>query len=236
MGIGYTFVTNNCSKSVQDYMLHLGRMGIDARPDQLYTSGRCTIDFLQREMPRVSRLFVLGTSSLFQELRAARYYITAPDDEPDAVIVAFDTTLTFDRLCKAAWWIKQGKPFIATHPDRTCPTDLDTVLVDCGSVTACLREATGRSPDIILGKPDPSMLQGVLYRHRIEPAQLAMVGDRLHTDIAMARRSGAMGVLVLTGEATQNDAANALHPPDLVLPSLREFGELLADSRAGASR
>lgn len=234
LGIGYTFLTNNCSKSVQDYLLHLGRLGIDATEDQIYTSGLCAIDYLRREIPRAQRLFVLGTASLFREMRNAGYYITAPDDEPDVVVVAFDTALSYERLCKAAWWIRQGKPFIATHPDRNCPTDQPTVLVDCGAVTACLQLAAGRPPDAVLGKPDPSMLRGLLERHQLEASQLAMVGDRLNTDILMARRTGALGVLVLTGETTREDVCGSADAPDLILPSVREWGDLLADARAGA--
>ncbi len=232
IGIGHTFLTNNCSKSVADYLTHLRRLGIEATPDQVYTSALCTIDFLRSRLPQARRLFVLGTGSLFQELRAAGFYVTAPDDEPDAVVVAFDTNLSYPRLCKAAWWIRQGKPFIATHPDRTCPTDETTVLVDCGSITACLTAATGRSPQAVLGKPDPWMLQGILQRQGLQPAELAMVGDRLHTDIVMARRSGALAVLVLTGEAAADDVEAGPDAPDLIVPSIREFGEILAETAA----
>jgi NagD protein len=234
--IGYTFLTNNCSRSVQDYVLALQRRGIGASPDQVYTSGLCTIDHLRREMRGISRLFVLGTPSLFQELRAAGFYITSPEDEPEAVVVAFDTALSYERLCKAAWWIRQGKPFIATHPDRNCPTDQATVLVDCGAVCACLQAATGRAPDAVLGKPHPSMLRGLLQRHELQPHQLAMVGDRLNTDVAMARRTGALAVLVMTGETTEQEVAGAAEPPDLILPSIKEFGDMLAAARAGVGR
>ena len=106
-----------------------------------------------------------------------------------------------------------------------------TVLVDCGAICAMLERATGRAPDIVLGKPDPTMLAGIVARHRLAPAQVAMVGDRVYTDIRMAQRAGAFGVLVLSGEATAADAAAASPAPDLVLPSLAEFGTLLADSR-----
>src|SRR5690606_3886450 len=123
-------------------------------------------------------------------------------------------------------------PFIATHPDFTCPTDEETVLVDCGSICAALTAATRREPDKVLGKPDPLMLQGLLKRHGLEPGQLAMVGDRLMTDIAMARGAGALGVLVLTGEATAEDAAASSLKPDLIVPSIREFGALLAGEGA----
>jgi NagD protein len=180
-------------------------------------------------MPAVRRLFVLGTASMSQELERAGFALAADSasDEPDGVLVGFDTELTFSRLCRAAYWISQGKPFIATHPDRICPTDQPTVLVDCGAICAALEQAAGRGPDVVLGKPDPCMLRGILHRHALVPKQLAMVGDRLYTDMAMAHRGGALGVLVLTGEATAAQAAKHLPAPDLVVAGLAELGERL---------
>ena len=124
--------------------------------------------------------------------------------EPDAVVLGFDRTLTFERICEAAWWISRGKPYLATHPDMICPTNEETVLVDTGAVIAALAKATGRKPDVIPGKPDPRMLDGICKRHGLKRNELAMVGDRLYTDMAMAQRAGALGVLVLTGEATRH--------------------------------
>jgi HAD superfamily hydrolase (TIGR01450 family) len=231
-GIGHTFLTNNPSKSVAEYVAHLRSMGIEAAADQIYTSTRTTINVLQKNFPKVRRLFVLGTSGLFDELKAAGYELT-PDDPnapPDAVLVGFDTTLTYSRLCRTAWWISQGKPFFATNPDRVCPTNEPTVLVDCGSITAALEKATGRSPEAVPGKPDSAMLRGILNRHSLAPENLAMVGDRLYTDMKMARRTGTLGVLVLTGEATAAEARKFTPAPDLVVPTLAEFGELLQSS------
>lgn len=229
LGIGYTFLTNNPSKSTAEYLAHLNAMGIRATAEQLYTSTQATIDFLKKNFPQTRSLFVLGTSGLCDELRHAGFELT-PDDPnapPDAVLVGFDKTLTYQRLCRAAWWIKQGKPFFATNPDLVCPTDEPTVLVDCGSITAALEKATGRSPQAVLGKPDPAMLRGILQRHSLKPQNLAMVGDRLYTDMAMARRAGALGVLVLTGEATAAEAEKYVPKPDILVPTLKEFGELL---------
>jgi NagD protein len=177
---------------------------------------------------------VLGTSGLCDELETAGFELT-PDDPnvpPDAVLVGFDKTLTYARLCRAAWWIAQGKPFFATNPDRVCPTNEPTLLVDCGSITAALEKATGRSPQAVPGKPDPAMLRGILNRHSLAPQNLAMVGDRLYTDMEMAHRAGALGVLVLTGEATATEAKKHTSVPDLVVPTLAELGELLQSSLA----
>ena len=233
MGVGYSFLTNNPSKSVPDYLKHLDKMGIKATREELYTSAMATIDLLKERYPHVRRIFVLGTASMMAEFTGAGFELTAddPTDIPDAVVVAFDLTLAYARLCRAAWWIQQGKPFVATNPDWVCPTDQATVLVDCGSICAALEKATGRAPDAILGKPDPAMLGGILSRHGLRPEQIAMVGDRIYTDIEMARRAGALGVLVLSGEATMDDVARAPHVPDIVLPSLTELGDWLAAAR-----
>lgn len=233
LGIGYTFLTNNPSKSSADYLAHLKKMGVTATADELYTSAQATVDCLRTRFPQVKRIFALGTASMLSQFTDAGYVLTRDDpaDAPDAVVVGFDLTLTYARLCRAAWWIQQGKPFVATNPDRVCPTDQPTVLVDCGAICALLETATGRGPEVVLGKPDPSMLSGIVARHGLHAGQVAMVGDRIYTDILMAHRAGALGVLVLTGEATAADAAQAEPPPPLVLPSLAELGELLAASR-----
>ena len=169
-------------------------------------------------------------------MAAAGFTLTeeTPEDEPDAVVVGFDTTLSFARLCRAAYWIKQGKYYVATHPDRICPTDEPTVLVDCGAICAALKEATGRSPDMTLGKPDPCMIRGILHRHALRPGQLAMVGDRLYTDVAMARRAGALGVLVLTGETTAEQATKHSPAPDLIVSGLGELGGNLREAKTRA--
>ena len=226
LNLGCTFLTNNPSKSVTDYLAHLKQMGIPATEEQLYTSAQATIEFLQEKWPAVRRLFILGTPSMCDQFASAGFVLVADssNEVPDAVVVGFDSTLTYPRLCRAAWWIKQGKPYFATNPDRVCPTDQPTVLVDCGSICASLEAATGRAPSAVMGKPDPGMIRGILHRHSLAPENLAMVGDRLYTDIVMAHHAGALGVLVLTGEATAVEAAKFSPAPDLIVADLAELG------------
>jgi len=229
LGIGYTFLTNNPSKSVTDYLGHLREMGITASQHQLYTSTQATIEYLRSEWPQFKRLFILGTPSMCAEFAAGGFVLLpeSPEAEPDAVVVGFDTTLTYPRLCRAAWWISRDKPYFATNPDRVCPTDQPTVLVDCGAICGALEAATGKKPAAILGKPDPAMIRGIIHRHHLQPHNLAMVGDRLYTDIEMAHRAGALGVLVLTGESQAVDAAKHSPAPDLVVADLAELGARL---------
>lgn len=229
LGIGRTFLTNNPSESVEQYLAKLRSLGIPAAREQLHTSTLATIGRLQKTLPDARRLFILGTPGTVADFEAAGY-VSLPDSaeaRPDAVVTAFDRTLTYDRLCRAAWWIAAGVPWVATNPDLVCPTDRPTVLVDCGSICAALTAATGRVPDAVLGKPDPAMIAGVLDRRGLTPDQTAMVGDRLYTDIELARRAGALGVLVLTGETTAAEAAAATPPPDLVCDDVLELARLL---------
>ena len=229
LGIGYTFLTNNSSRSTYNYLAHLKEMDLQVQPDQLFTSGMATIEYIRATHPEFSRLFILGTKSLRDEFSQEGFTVISDtaENEPDAVVVGFDSELVYHRLCLAGYWIDRGKPFIATHLDLICPTDQETLLVDCGALCACLATATGRSPDVVLGKPHPIMLEGILHRHHLKPHQLALIGDRLSTDMAMAKTVGAMGILVLTGEASAANAENCPSRPDLVVADLAEVGRLL---------
>lgn len=243
-GIGYSFLTNNPSRSVADYLKKLEGLGIQADEDNMYTTSIAAIDYIKTHYPSAKRLFMLGTPSMVSQFEKAGFEACAddPDDVPDVLVVAFDMTLEYSRLCRAAWWASQGVPYVATNPDRVCPTDQRTVLVDCGSLCKCIEHATGRRPDIMLGKPDPNMLKGILDRHGLQPDEIAMVGDRIYTDTAMAHNAGAFGVLVLSGETTLETAeavaedvrtnpAPEFFPPDLICRDIKELGELLLMAR-----
>ena len=234
MGITYSFLTNNPSTSIADYLKKLAGMGIEATADEMYTTALATIDYLKTHLPAAKRLFILGTPSMTSEFVKAGFEVAedSADDRPDAVVVAFDKTLTYDRLCRAAWWIQQGLPYIATNPDRVCPTDQPTVLVDCGSICKCLEHATSRQPDITLGKPDPNMLSGIMQRYGLRADEIAMVGDRIYTDVQMAFNAGAFGVLVLSGETTLDIVAEAPRKPDLTADSIAVLGDLLEKSKS----
>ena len=208
MGIGYSFLTNNPSKSIADYLHKLDVLGIHATREEMYTTALATIDYIREHYPAAKRLFLLGTPSMISEFEAAGFESAADsaDDVPDVVVAAFDMTLQYDRLCRAAWWVSQGVPYIATNPDRVCPTDQPTVLVDCGSICACIEHATGRRPDITLGKPDPNMLSGILSRHGLQPDQIAMVGDRIYTDVAREYAREHVGIGFAERDVGRNDA------------------------------
>lgn len=232
-GIGYSFLTNNPTKSIPDYLKKLKGLGIDAQPEVVYTTAVATIDYIKQNHPEAKRLFVLGTPSMIKEFEEAGFEMAEDDpaDRPDILVVAFDMTLCYERLCRAAWWASQGVRYIATNPDRVCPTDQQVVLVDCGSMCKCIEHATGRVPDIVIGKPNPDMLKCIQKKYDIAPEETAMCGDRIYTDVATARNAGSLGVLVLSGETTLETAINSDPQPDITALNIEEFGKLLLKAR-----
>lgn len=225
MGIDYSFLTNNPTSSVKAYIDKLAKLGIEASDENMYTTSLATIDYIKAHYPQAKRLFILGTPSCIEQFEKAGFEMCedSAEDRPDVVIASFDKTLVYSRFCRTAWWISQGVPYLATNPDWVCPTDEPTVLIDCGSITAALTAATGRKPDCVLGKPDPSMLQGIMQRHNLEADQMAMIGDRLYTDVATAINAGSVGVLVLSGESTMETVAQSSVVPTIVCQDLEEF-------------
>lgn len=234
MGITYSFLTNNPTRSHKDYLAKLDRLGIAATDEQMYTSSLATIDYLRQHLPHVKRLFTLGTPSMQEEFVKAGFELTADDaeDRPDALIVAFDPTLVYSRLCRASWWAsKPDIPYIATNPDWVCPTDQPTILVDCGSLCKAVEGASGRKPDVVIGKPNPNMLYCIRDKMGLQSDEIAMAGDRIYTDVATAMNAGSMGVLVLSGETTLQTAIDSTPQPDITALNVMEFALLLEESR-----
>lgn len=232
-GLTYTYLTNNSSLSANDYIGKIQKLGLRGDLENLYTSSLASLECLRKNYSTAKTIYLLGTESLRREFVEAGYRVLFGDDkeEPDIVVVAFDTSLTYAALCKTAWWVKHGKPFVATHPDKICPSNQPTLLVDCGAICDCITSATGRKPDHLLGKPDRSMIDGIRQKHGLAPHEIAMVGDRLYTDIEMARRAGIVGVLVLSGEATRNDLMRSDLSPEIVCEHILELAQLLREAK-----
>lgn len=219
LNIGYTFLTNNSSRSASDYVEKLGNMGINITLEQIISSTVNTVHYLKSNYPGFKRLYVVGTESFRTELSG--YGFEVVNDNPDVVVTGFDTALAYERLCKAAYWIKQGRLWISTHPDVECPTDLNTVLIDCGAFTACLESVCGCRA-IVLGKPNPAMLDTVAQRSGVARKNIAVIGDRLQTDIRLAKSSGAIGVHIAASPVEGNDGI-----ADISVRNLAEFGDML---------
>ncbi len=210
------FITNNSSHNVSYYQQKLSRMGIEVQRNQLMTSGQAAADLLNRTHSN-ARVWVLGNDYLKDELREEG--IEVVDKKPNIVLAGYDNTLTYSKLCEFCDYVRQGLPYIATHPDYNCPVE-GGFEPDLGSIMALVEASTGRKADRVAGKPEIDMVLAAQKRLSAQVGQLAMCGDRLYTDIAVGKRHGLLSILVLTGEAKEEDIPKAQYKPDIVVPSL----------------
>lgn len=225
MGRRVLFFTNNSSQSPEVYMNRLAGMGCPITRQQIMTSGDVTIVYLKENYDG-KRVYLVGTDALTDSFRKEGICLWKEGDpKPDIVVVGFDTTLTYEKLCKACDFIRGGALFLATHLDLNCPTE-DGFIPDCGSFCAAITASTGVEPKY-LGKPFRETVDMVLVRTGEKRERVAFVGDRLYTDVATGVNHGAWGFLVMTGETREEDLEKSQVKPDAVFASLGEMKILL---------
>ena len=221
----FLFLTNNSSRSGSYYVEKLANMGCNVGKEKVFTSGEATAIYLSRER-KSDRIYVLGTEFLKDEL--SEYDIKIVEDEPDLVVVGFDTTLTYDKLSKTCTYIREGIPFIATHPDYNCPTE-DGMIPDIGAILAFIKASTGKEPELLIGKPHGEIVNSLLEKTGCRKDELAIVGDRLYTDIATGVNHGILSILVLTGETSLEDVEKSTIKPHMIFDSLKDISDALKE-------
>jgi len=218
IGLDYYFLTNNSSRSRSDYVEKLAGLGLEVPLERIFSSGMATAIYLKKRSPG-ARIYLVGTPSLEEEFRGYGFQLV--EDDPDYAVLGFDTTLTYDKIWKLCDYVREGRPYIATHPDINCPTP-DGFMPDIGAMMALVEASTGREPDVIVGKPYPPMVEAVVENTGVDPEHQVMVGDRLYTDIALGA-AGITTALVLSGESRAEDLAEAPHQPDYVFDHLADL-------------
>lgn len=222
----YYFLTNNSSRSRAAYVDKLADLGLRVPLETIISSGEATAAYLQKRQPG-ARLYLVGTPSLEREFNDFGFQLV--EIEPDMVVLGFDTTLTYEKIWRMCSYVRNGLPYIATHPDINCPT-VDGYMPDIGAILALVSASTGREPDVIVGKPHQPMVEVILDRTGFEASEIVMVGDRLYTDIALGE-SGLTTVLVLSGETKQKDLEISVFKPDFISQDLAELYSLLLESK-----
>lgn len=228
------FLTNNSSKNRMNYVEKLRRLGIDATPEDIFTSGEATAMFLRKRYPNGATLFVLGTPPLMEELEHAGFAVKSTRKEGledvDEVVLGFDTTLTYEKLWAACDLVRAKGSYIATHPDFNCPLEGGAFMPDAGAMIAFIHASTEVMPTVI-GKPEHTMVDTVLEKYGLQKKELAMVGDRLYTDIAMGEKAGITSILVFSGETTHADYDASTTRATYTFPSVKELKDAILAER-----
>ncbi len=220
-GRTFLFTTNNSSKSPADYVAKLDAMGIACTEDDFYTSSQAMVHYLSVHHPNKT-LYVCGTKSLKTQLKEAGFRVTEDPEQTECIVMGFDTELNFKKLEDISRMLcTRSLPYLATNPDLVCPTQFGSVP-DCGSVCKMIENATGKTP-IVIGKPQPLMMELAMKKMGVDKEEAAVVGDRIYTDIRSGLNAGILSVLVLSGETDEAILASSEQKPDLVLKSAEEI-------------
>jgi 4-nitrophenyl phosphatase len=217
-GIPFLLTTNNSTLLPSQYVEKVARMDIDVSEAEVLASADATASYLRQQASAGTRVYVIGESGLKAAIEAVG--LTLAETDVRYVVVGLDRELTYQKLTTAVRLIREGAAFVGPNPDTTLPTD-DGIVPGAGSFQAAITAATGVKP-LIVGKPEPTMLLIGCERLGPSPAETAIIGDRLDTDIVGGHRAGLQTLLVLTGVSTRADAERADVKPD------RVFADLLA--------
>jgi len=221
----FIFLTNNSSRNRQHYTDKITRLGLPISEEKVFTSGEATALYLNTIHPQ-AHLYVVGTPDLEVEFQSHGF--TLEQDDPHLVVLGFDTTLTYQKLWMLCDFVRGGLPYIATHPDFNCPTETG-YMPDTGAMIAFVKASTGREPDLVVGKPNRLIVDVLAQKLHLPVESLAMVGDRLYTDIALGQNAGMISVLVLSGETQPGDLKETPYQPTYVFDHLGALADWLVE-------
>lgn len=225
------YVTNNSSLGAKEYIAKLAALDIPSAEEDFCTSATALVYQLNQECPG-ARLYVLGTPALQQYLTENGYtcvteYTADPEKRPDVVVVAFDSSLTYEKLQTTCFYISDGVRYWATHPDKCCPVRGGHFVPDAGALISCIESVVKQEPSHIAGKPNPCIVRMIQEKTGAKAEEIAVVGDRLTTDILLAINAGVTSICVLTGECTLEDLTTSSIQPDIVCTNMRDLYHIL---------
>jgi len=217
-GIKKFFLSNNSSRSVDEYVVKLQAFGIPSESKDVLLSTHDLLSWLASNS--IDETYLVGTEGMRSMLEDAG--VNTKSESPQYVVLGYDTEVTYEKLQTASIHLHRGVPMVASHPDMVCPSP-DGGIPDTGAYMALFEATTGVRPVHVCGKPNPGMILHKVEELGLQPDECAMVGDRLYTDLEMAERAGVHGILVLSGEATLADLDVATQRPSLVVGSVAEL-------------
>jgi NagD protein len=220
-GAQVAFLTNNPLRRGSAYAQKLDSMGIPATPDEVLTSLDALVGYLHREPPD-GPVLLLAEPLVAEVLREAGFHITEDPGAAAMVVVSWDRGFSYDKLLAGFRAVRRGARIVATNPDPFCPT-ADGGMPDCAAMLAALEACTGARAEAVVGKPSEHMASAILGRLGLPGDEVLMVGDRLLTDVGLARTAGMVSGLALTGATSLADVEGAERPPDVVLARLTDL-------------
>ncbi len=226
-GISYACITNNATKTQEQYGKKLAAMGLSIPATHVITSAMVTGHYLRANYPRGTTAYVVGMDGLHYALFGDGHFVYT-EQRPDLVVQSADFELTYAKLRIACLGIRAGARYIVTNPDRSFPSE-EGLTPGSGAITAALQAAADVEP-FIVGKPQPTMFRVAMELINGTPETTLVIGDRLDTDVAGAHAAGMYGALVLTGVSTREHLTGSPRQPDAVFDDLTRLIAALNDA------
>ncbi|MBI3914369.1 MAG: HAD-IIA family hydrolase [Chloroflexi bacterium] len=221
-GIRFIIASNNSSRPAAETIARLARIGVAVSESELLTSAEATALYLPRIAPRGSSVYLVGGLGIARALKHAGYRLVSKNAA--VVVVGLDLNLTYAKLKRAVLEIQGGAKFIGTNPDKTFPGE-EGFAPGAGAILAAIQAATSVAP-IVIGKPERAMFDVALEKLDAEPPCVAMLGDRLDTDIEGAHNVGLKTILVLSGVTSRVMLTRSRITPDLVCADIHALHQL----------
>ncbi|MCF8002370.1 MAG: HAD-IIA family hydrolase [Halanaerobiales bacterium] len=225
----HVFLTNNSSKNPLDYKEKLSKLKIEVNLKNIVSSGKVTVNYLKELLSKDKKnIYLVGTKSLENEFKIEGFNLIndIENNKVDCLVLGFDTSLTYQKLFDAHQLINQGVKYIATNPDLVCPLENERSMPDCGSIIKLLEASTGKTP-LVVGKPNRIMIDYISKQFAVNRDKIAIVGDRISTDIKMAKNSNIIGILVLSGVTKLKDIKGNEIRPDFVFDGINQIRETI---------
>jgi len=221
------FLTNNATKGRLEYVRHLAAYGISAKMDDVMTASYGCARYVLEKYGKGKRVYVVGEQGLREEMENEAGAVLV-EKRAEIVVCGLDRQITYAKLDGALACLNAGANFVLANNDPTLPREFGA-SVGSGAIAASLICASGREPDVIVGKPSLYLVRELLKLHGIRAKDAVFVGDRLEIDIRMANRAGMKSVLVLTGVAKRKDVVRAPKSdrPWKIIRSAAEVGKVL---------
>jgi 4-nitrophenyl phosphatase len=227
-GIGFVLATNNSTRTPEQFVAKLARMGVEVEPSEILTSAQATAGYLAGVAPPGTRVFVVGMDGLRSALHGAGFELV--EEDPDYVVVGMDFTVCYERLAQATLHIRAGAAFVGTNGDLTFPSERG-IVPGAGAILALLQAATGIAPRVT-GKPETAMMEQAMLRLGATGETTAALGDRLETDILAGQRAGIRTLLVLSGVTDRSLLDDSEIQPDLVFDDVAHLRAIWEETLA----
>jgi HAD superfamily hydrolase (TIGR01458 family) len=213
-GVPHVFVTNTTSRPRSALVDELAVMGIDVKPDRIFTAPLAAREYLRAR--GWLRCHLLVRPAVLEDLGG----IQSEDVSPQAVVVGdIGEEFSYERLNRAFRLLLEGAQLVTLARNRYYRA-ADGLVLDQGPFVAALEHASGKEA-ILVGKPAPTFYRAALAALGLPASQVAVVGDDLEAEVGGAQAAGMRGILVRTGKFREEEVTRSSTRPEAILDSLK---------------